>query len=197
MNYHRGEFYVLIIFATSGMMLMAGALNLITVFLGIELMSVPLYVLAGFMRKKERANEAALKVKGVQFVNSGVSALREIKTLVTSEGTNTTQTFIRVSPTFSATAVQAGDFQTYEEELAPRGEGWDYVVSSNMPCNAERWARWREEACRSVEQEAGMSSGQTTAPFTSPSATNELDRPGEEANYLKHEFVAPPRRFGS
>lgn len=61
MDYHRGEFYVLIIFATTGMMLMAGALNLITIFLGIELMSVPLYVLAGFMRKKERANEAALK----------------------------------------------------------------------------------------------------------------------------------------
>ncbi|MDP2884514.1 MAG: NADH-quinone oxidoreductase subunit N [Ignavibacteria bacterium] len=61
MEYHRGEFYVLIIFATTGMMLMAGALNLITIFLGIELMSVPLYVLAGFMRKKERSNEAALK----------------------------------------------------------------------------------------------------------------------------------------
>jgi NADH-quinone oxidoreductase subunit N len=43
------------------MMLMAGALNLITVFLGIELMSVSLYVLAGFMRKKERSNESALK----------------------------------------------------------------------------------------------------------------------------------------
>ena len=53
MEYHRGEFYVLIIFATTAMMLMAGALNLITIFLGIELMSVPLYVLAGFMRKKE------------------------------------------------------------------------------------------------------------------------------------------------
>lgn len=61
MEAHRGEFYVLLMFATSGMMLMAGALNLITVFLGIELMSVSLYVLAGFMRKKERSNESALK----------------------------------------------------------------------------------------------------------------------------------------
>jgi NADH-quinone oxidoreductase subunit N len=61
MEYHRGEFYVLVMFSTAGMMLMAGALNLITVFLGIELMSVPLYVLAGFMRKKEKANESALK----------------------------------------------------------------------------------------------------------------------------------------
>ena len=61
MEYHRGEFYVLVMFASSGMMLMAGALNLVTVFLGIELMSVPLYVLAGIMRKKEKANESALK----------------------------------------------------------------------------------------------------------------------------------------
>jgi NADH-quinone oxidoreductase subunit N len=61
MECHRGEFYVLILFSTTGMMLMAGALNLITVFLGIELMSVALYVLAGFMRKKDRSNESALK----------------------------------------------------------------------------------------------------------------------------------------
>jgi NADH-quinone oxidoreductase subunit N len=61
MEAHRGEIYILILFATSGMMLMAGALNLITVFLGIELMSVSLYVLAGFLRKKERSNESALK----------------------------------------------------------------------------------------------------------------------------------------
>ena len=61
MECHRGEFYILILFSTTGMMLMAGALNLITVFLGIELMSVALYVLAGFMRKKDRSNESALK----------------------------------------------------------------------------------------------------------------------------------------
>ena len=56
------------------------------------------------------ANEAALKVKGVQLVNSGLQALREVKTLVTSEGTNVTQTFIRLGPSFSATAVGNADF---------------------------------------------------------------------------------------
>lgn len=61
MQCHRGEFYILILFATTGMMLMAAALDLAIVFLGIELMSVCLYVLVGFMRKKERANESALK----------------------------------------------------------------------------------------------------------------------------------------
>ena len=51
------------------------------------------------------ANEAALKVTGVRFVNSGLSLLREVKTLLTTEGTNVTQTFFRVGPSFSATAI--------------------------------------------------------------------------------------------
>ena len=60
-HYHRGEFYILLLFCTIGMMLIAAANDLIILFLGIELMSVCLYVLAGFVRTKERANEAALK----------------------------------------------------------------------------------------------------------------------------------------
>jgi NADH-quinone oxidoreductase subunit N len=60
-KYHRGEFYILLLFATVGMMLIASANDLIIIFLGIELMSVCLYVLTGIMRTKERANEAALK----------------------------------------------------------------------------------------------------------------------------------------
>jgi TldD protein len=66
-----------------------------------------------------RANEAALKVKNVRFVNSSLALLREVKTLVTSEGTNVTQTTIRVGPQFAATAIGDNDFQSYEEELAP------------------------------------------------------------------------------
>ncbi len=60
-KYHRGEFYILLLFTTVGMMLIASANDLIILFLGIELMSVCLYVLAGFIRTKDRANEAALK----------------------------------------------------------------------------------------------------------------------------------------
>jgi len=60
-KYHRGEFYILLLFTTVGMMLIASANDLIILFLGIELMSVCLYVLAGFIRTKDRANEAGLK----------------------------------------------------------------------------------------------------------------------------------------
>jgi NADH-quinone oxidoreductase subunit N len=56
-----GEYYVLVLFAALGMMLMASALDLLVVFLGLELMSLSLYVLAGFFRTRATGNEAAMK----------------------------------------------------------------------------------------------------------------------------------------
>jgi len=55
------EYYVLLIFATLGMMLMAAGEDLMVIFLGLELMSIAVYVLAGFDRKSPRSAEAALK----------------------------------------------------------------------------------------------------------------------------------------
>jgi NADH-quinone oxidoreductase subunit N len=56
-----GEFYLLVLFAAIGMMLMAAAADLMVLFLGLELMSICLYVLAGFVRKRSLGNEASLK----------------------------------------------------------------------------------------------------------------------------------------
>jgi NADH-quinone oxidoreductase subunit N len=56
-----GEYYALLLLATSGMILLVSAVDLVAVFLGIELLSIPIYVLAGFDRRKLRSNEAALK----------------------------------------------------------------------------------------------------------------------------------------
>jgi len=56
-----GEYYTLLLFATVGMMLMVGGADLLTIFLGLEIMSISLYVLAGFTRDKVRSNEASLK----------------------------------------------------------------------------------------------------------------------------------------
>jgi len=61
MQIERGEYYVLMLFALSGMMLMAMAADLIMVFLALELLSIPLYVLAGFARPRPESEEAALK----------------------------------------------------------------------------------------------------------------------------------------
>jgi NADH-quinone oxidoreductase subunit N len=58
---NRSEYYALILFAITGMILMASAVDLVIIFLGLELMSLCLYVLAGFDRTRGRSNEAALK----------------------------------------------------------------------------------------------------------------------------------------
>ena len=57
----RPEFYALMLFATAGATLMAGAGDLLIFFLGLEIMSVASYVLAGFARRDPASNEAALK----------------------------------------------------------------------------------------------------------------------------------------
>jgi len=56
-----GEYYALLFFSTSGMMIMASAADLIMLYLGLELMAFSTYILAGLMRRRPRSNEAALK----------------------------------------------------------------------------------------------------------------------------------------
>jgi NADH-quinone oxidoreductase subunit N len=55
------EYYALILLATTGMLLLAGAQDMITLFLGLEVMSVAVYVLAGFDRFRRSSAEAGLK----------------------------------------------------------------------------------------------------------------------------------------
>src|SRR5215510_8911712 len=56
-----GEYYALVLFSTSGMMLLASAGDLLVVFLGIELMSLSLYVLAGLFKLRLASGEASMK----------------------------------------------------------------------------------------------------------------------------------------
>ena len=67
----RGEYYALLLFATVGMMLMVKAHDLTIVFLGLELLSISLYVLVGFYRHRVRSNEAALKYLLLGAFSSG------------------------------------------------------------------------------------------------------------------------------
>ncbi|MER3514833.1 MAG: NADH-quinone oxidoreductase subunit N, partial [Chloroflexota bacterium] len=57
----RGEYYPLLLFSISGMMLMAMAADLMVVFLALELLSIPLYILAGFARPRPDSEESAMK----------------------------------------------------------------------------------------------------------------------------------------
>jgi NADH-quinone oxidoreductase subunit N len=56
-----GEFYVLVLLATVGMMLMAKANDLMILFLGLETLSISIYVLVGFLRTNLKSNESSLK----------------------------------------------------------------------------------------------------------------------------------------
>ena len=56
-----GEFYALLLFATAGMMFMAGARDLIVIFLGLEVMSIGVYALTAFNRRDRKSAEAGLK----------------------------------------------------------------------------------------------------------------------------------------
>ena len=148
------------------------------------------------------ANEAALKVPKVRFVNSGMSLLREEKTLATTDGTLVTQTFVRVGPQFTATAITDGDFQSYTEELAPRGQGWEYIESLDMPRNAEQWASLAAEKLTAKSVDVGrydLILHPTNLWLTiheSIGHPTELDRAmGYEANYAGTSFIAPPEKM--
>ncbi len=88
----RPEFYALLLISTMGMMVMANTTDLVVMFLGLEIMSVPLYVLAGFARRSLESNEAGIKyfimgafasaflLLGIAFVfgGSGATDLRRL-----------------------------------------------------------------------------------------------------------------------
>jgi len=92
MHIQRGEYYTLLLFTTAGMMTMAMAADLVMIFLSLELLSIPLYVLAGFARPRQESEESAMKyfllgafasgflVYGIAMVYGGVqgTALSEI-----------------------------------------------------------------------------------------------------------------------
>lgn len=57
----RGEYYLLVLFSVIGMIFMVAAADLLTLFIAFEVMSIPLYVVAAFLRKDERSAEAGMK----------------------------------------------------------------------------------------------------------------------------------------
>jgi NADH-quinone oxidoreductase subunit N len=97
----RGEYYYLMLFSVSGMMLMGVANDLILIFLSLELLSIPLYVLSGFARPRVDSEESAMKyfllgafassflVFGIALIYgaTGTTALPEVAAKVGSGGT--------------------------------------------------------------------------------------------------------------
>src|SRR5205085_3420362 len=69
---NHGEYYALILFATTGMMFMAGAVDLVTLYIGLETMAISTYILVGFLRSNQRSNEASMKYFLLGAFSSGI-----------------------------------------------------------------------------------------------------------------------------
>jgi NADH-quinone oxidoreductase subunit N len=58
---NMGEYYIMMLFSIVGMMILVSAVDLLSIYVGLELMSVPLYVLAGFRQSSRQSNEGSMK----------------------------------------------------------------------------------------------------------------------------------------
>ena len=72
---HKGEFYALILLATVGMMFLSGANELITLYVSLELATIPLYVMAAYMKRDLKSTEAGLKYLIIGGASSGILLL--------------------------------------------------------------------------------------------------------------------------
>src|SRR6202158_3332253 len=71
---HHGEYYALLLLSVVGMMCMAAGIDIVLIFIGLELMAISTYVLVGFLRRDGRSNEAALKYLLLGAFSSGIFA---------------------------------------------------------------------------------------------------------------------------
>ena len=71
---HHGEYYALLLLSVVGMMCMAAGIDIVLIFIGLELMAISTYVLVGFLRRDRRSNEAALKYMLLGAFSSGIFA---------------------------------------------------------------------------------------------------------------------------
>lgn len=72
MSHHRGEYFGLVLFSAVGMMLMASATELLTLYISIELATIPLFVLAAFHKTNRRSAEAGLKYVILGGISSAI-----------------------------------------------------------------------------------------------------------------------------
>ncbi len=97
---NHGEYYALLMFSTIGMMLMASGADLLNIFIGLEVMSISIYILTGFKRSKLISNEASLKyfllgafatgflLYGISLIygTTGTIDLRQIASFIAGKG---------------------------------------------------------------------------------------------------------------
>lgn len=87
-----------------------------------------------------KINEAALGVKGISFVTSAIASVNEQKYLATSDGSRIEQYLIRTNPSFSATAVAPGDFQSVNSLREAQQIGFEYMTKHDWVAEAKQAA---------------------------------------------------------
>ena len=71
-DYYQGEYYVLLLTSLLGMMVMASARDLVSIFVALETISIPTFVLAGWRKHDVKSNEAAIKYYLIGVLSSAV-----------------------------------------------------------------------------------------------------------------------------
>lgn len=151
-----------------------------------------------------RANEAALKVPSIRFVNSGLNFIKEERNYANTEGSVITQDYVRSWVTMSCTAVSADRTQTAvrgPEVVQPHARGWEYVLEADIVTNAQKWGGEAAEKLTARSVDVGRydlilhPSQLFLTIHESLGHSTELDRAmGYEANYAGTSFIAPPEK---
>ncbi len=155
-----------------------------------------------------KINEAALAVKGINFVNSSIASVNEQKYLATSDGSRTEQYIIRTNPSFSATAVAPGDFQSVNSLREAQQIGFEYMTKHDWVAEAKEAAEHAVMKLKAPSVTAGKydlvlhPSHLFLTIHESVGHPTELDRALLwEANYAGTSFLTPEKtgklKFGS
>lgn len=148
-----------------------------------------------------RANEEALRISNIRFASSSILSVKEQRLVATSEGSFIDQTFFRINPAMSITAISAdsSDFQTRDAVVEPAGRGYEYILGLDLVGNAPLWAEEAALKLEAVPVEAGKwdlvlhPSNLWLTIHESIGHPTELDRSlGFEANYAGTSFLHPP-----
>jgi TldD protein len=155
-----------------------------------------------------KLNEAALATKGVNFVNSSMAWVNEQKYLATSDGTRVEQYLIRGLPSFTVTAVGAGDFQTRNSLAQGQLMGYEYTENYDWIGEARQAGEEAVQKLKAKPVEPGKydlilhPSHLFLTIHESVGHSTELDRALLwEANYAGTSFLTPDKtgklQFGS
>jgi NADH-quinone oxidoreductase subunit N len=109
----RGEYYSLILFSVIGMMFMASSVDLLSLFISLELMAVSVYILVGYFRRDKKSNEASMKYFLLGAFSSGV-LLYGISMIYGLTGTTNLAKIAAALPIVSSSA-----FNPFGAQVAP------------------------------------------------------------------------------